>query len=226
MELFKLTKKIDVIVEDPETGHRLTYSSRIEDIGEDSMTIAAPYRRGSFLPPWTGRTFSGRIAGDKCAYIFKSALLQYITDPIPLWVIAPPTDVKKVQMRSYVRLDIVLDVKLEFPGEGDGGDGGGSRVISTLTRDISAGGIRVVVSKPLVLGKKVKIILPLPEADTVEAVGEVLRNIPPENPGERHTAAIEFIDIKEKNRGKIVKYIFRKQIERRKKERELFQEET
>ncbi len=223
MELFKLTKKIDVIVEDPETGHRLTYSSRIEDIGEDSMTIAAPYRRGSFLPPWTGRTFSGRIAGDKCAYIFKSALLQYITDPIPLWVIAPPTDVKKVQMRSYVRLDVVLDVKLEFAGEGDGGS---SHVISTLTRDISAGGTRVVVSKPLVPGKKVKITLSLPEADSVEAVGEVLRNIPPENPGERHTAAIEFIDIKEKNRGKIVKYIFRKQIERRKKERELFQEET
>lgn len=220
MDLFTLTKRIDIIVENPDTGQRYTYSSRIEDIGEDSMTIAAPYRRGSFLPPWSGRAFSGRVAADKCAYMFKSALLRYITDPIPLWIISPPADIKKVQMRSHVRLDIVLDVKLEFPGEGEGG----SRVLATLTRDISAGGLRVAVNKPLGVGTKFKVILPLPEAATVEATGEVIRSISPENPGDRHAAAIEYIDIKEKDRGEIVKFIFRKQVERRKKERELFQE--
>lgn len=218
--LFTLTKKIDIIVEDPDTGRRYTYSSRIEDIGEDTMTIAAPYRRGSFLPPWAGRAILGRVAADKCAYIFKSVLLRNINDPIPLWVVSPPADLKKVQMRSYVRLDVVLDVKLEFPGEG----GKSGPVLATLTRDISAGGLRVAVPKPLNAGGKVKIVLPLPGSATIEAVGEVIRSIPPENLSDKHAAAIEFIDIKERARGEIVKFIFRKEVERRKKERELFQE--
>jgi len=53
-------------------------------------------------------------------------------------------------------------------------------------------------------------------------MGEVIRNIPPELPGDRHSAAIEFRDIRERDRGEIVKYIFKKQVERRKKEQELF----
>lgn len=215
MNLFRLGKKVDVIVQDPDTGHRYTYTSRIEDFGQDSMTIAAPYRRGSFLPPWPGRTFTCRVAADNCAYAFTATLLHYILDPIPLWVISPPVELKKIQMRAYVRLSIILDVKLELVQEE------GTPVIATLTRDISAGGMRVVVSKPLGAGTKVIVNLPLSETVTVKASGEVIRYIPSENPHDRHTAAIEFTDIKEKARGEIVKFIFRKQVERRKKELDL-----
>lgn len=217
MKNFHVTQKIGIIVEDPDSKQRQVYSSRIEDIGETAMTIAAPYRRGAFLPPWPGRKLSIRVAADSCAFLFSAILLRTVEDPIPLWIISPPADLKKIQMRSYVRIHDVLDVKLELVEEE-----GDNRVIATLTKDISAGGLRVALSKPLPAGTKVKITLPLPGVCTLETMGEVIRDIPPEEPGDRHAAAIEFKDIKERERGEIVKYIFKKQVERRKKEQELF----
>ncbi len=217
MKNFHVTQKIDIIVEDPDTRQRQIYSSRVEDIGPGSMTIAAPYRRGFFLPPWPGRKLSVRVAADNCAFLFNTILLRTVEDPIPLWIISPPADLKKIQMRAHVRLHDVLDVKLELLE-----DTGDNTILTTLTKDISAGGIRVALSKPLTAGTKVKITLPLPGVCTLETMGEVIRDIPPEEPGDRHAAAIEFKDIKERERGEIVKYIFKKQVERRKKEQELF----
>jgi c-di-GMP-binding flagellar brake protein YcgR len=217
MKNFHVTQKIDIIVEDPDTRQRQIFSSRIEDIGPSSMTIAAPYRRGFYLPPWPGRKLSVRVAADSCAFLFNTILLRTVEDPIPLWIISPPADLKKIQMRAHVRLHDVLDVKLELLE-----DTGDNRIIATLTKDISAGGLRVALSKPLAAGTKVKITLPLPGIGTLETMGEVLRDIPPEEPGDRHAAAIEFKDIRERDRGEIVKYIFKKQVERRKKEQELF----
>lgn len=218
MSIFRLTQKVDIIVENPETNKRQIYFSRIEDIGEGFVAIAAPYRRGFYLPPWSGRQVSARVTADSCAYLFKAKLLRYVAEPIPLWIIEPPAELKKVQMRSYVRLGIVLDVKLEVLA-----DDGDNQVLATLTRDISAGGLRVATAKPLGAGTKLKVTLPLPGmGTTVEATGEVIRDIPPEKAGDRHAAAIEFTDIKEKARGEIIKYIFKKQAERRKKELELF----
>lgn len=218
MSEFRVTQKVDIIVDDPESAKRQVYFSRIEDVGRDFIAIAAPYRRGFYLPPYFGRLINARVTSESCAFLFKSKLIRYVTEPIPMWIIEPPTNLKKVQMRSYVRLSIVLDVMLELPDAPEE-----NNTITTLTRDISAGGVRVVVAKPLGAGTKVKVVLPLPGVGTIEAAGEVIRDIYPEVAGDRHAAAIEFTDIKEKTRGEIVKFIFRKQVERRKKELELFE---
>jgi c-di-GMP-binding flagellar brake protein YcgR len=216
MNVFAPRQKIDIIVEDPGTGRRHIFYSRIEDIGRRSMTIAAPYRRGFYLPPSAGREMGVRIAADTCAYLYKATLLSHNVDPVPVWVITPPADVKKIQMRSHVRIRAVLDVTLELVEEKGG-------VIATLTRDISAGGLKVALLRPLVAGTRVKVIINLPGMGVVEALGEVIRDIPPEEPGERRTAAVKFTDIRERDRGEIVKFIFKKQVERRKKELELFE---
>jgi c-di-GMP-binding flagellar brake protein YcgR len=215
---FHVTQKIDIIVEGSGKARQI-YFSRIEDLGTDTITIAAPYRKGRFLPPWTGRKFSVRVPAEGCAYLFESTLLRTVSDPIALWVIAPPVNIKKVQVRAYVRLPDVLDVTLELLGKEESeGD-----VITTLTKDISGGGIKVVLNNPLPAGTKLRVILPLPGVGTVVTMGEVVRGIPPEQSGDRPAAAIEFRDIRERDRGNIVKYIFKKQIERRKKENDLFQ---
>ena len=217
MDLFNLTQKVDVIVEDPETRQRRVFFSRIEDKGADFLTIAAPYRRGSFLPPEPGREVFARVTADSCAYQFKATLVRCEEDPIPMWVLTPPTDLQKIQMRAYVRLNIVLDANLEILENLSDG-----QILATLTRDISAGGIRVVMNRPLNQGTKVKVVMPLPGTCTVEATGEVVREIPPELESDRPSAAIEFVEVKEKTRGEIVKFIFKKQVERRKKELQLF----
>ncbi len=217
MNAFEPRQKLDIIVEDPGTGRRHIFYSRIEDIGRHSMTIAAPYRRGFYLPPSAGREMGVRAAADTCAYLYKATLLSHNADPVPVWVITPPADVKKIQLRSHVRIRVVLDATLELVGEENGG------VIATLTRDISAGGLKVALIRPLVAGTRVKVTVNLPGTGAVEALGEVIRDIPPEAPGDKRTAAIKFTAIRERDRGEIVKFIFKKQVERRKKELEFFE---
>lgn len=222
MNIFSLTQKVDVIVEDPETNQRRIYFSRIEDMTEEeSLTISAPFRRGFYLPPWQNRAVSARVTANNCAYLFKSTLIRYVTEPIPLWILAWPSEISKLQMRSFVRLDIVLDIKLEILDDHLLEE---NRIVNTLTRDISAGGLRAVFSRNIPPETKVKITLPLPDGAVVEASGQIIRIIPPEVPGDRQTAAIEFTEINERVRGQIVKFIFRKQVERRRKEKELFED--
>lgn len=219
MDIFSLTQKVDVLVDDPENNQRRIYFSRIEDISKDSLTIGAPYRRGFYLPPWPGRAISARVTANNSAYLFKAKLVRYVTEPIPLWVLSWPSEISKLQMRSFVRLDIVLDIKLEILDDTLLEE---NRLITTLTRDISAGGLRVVFPRSAAPETKVKITLTLPGEAVIETTGQIIRVIPPEVAADRQTAAIEFTDIPEKMRGHIVKFIFRKQVERRKKEKELF----
>jgi c-di-GMP-binding flagellar brake protein YcgR len=222
VDIFSLTQKVDVFVDDPETGQRRIYFSRIEDLSDDSLTIGAPYRRGFYLPPWPGREISARVTTNNSAYLFKAKLSRYVTEPIPLWVINRPSEISKLQMRSHVRLDIVLDIKLEILDDTLLEE---NRVLNTLTRDLSAGGLRAVFNRPGHPDTKVKITLPLPNGVVIEATGQIIRITPPDIPGDRQTAAIEFTDISERMRGQIVKFIFRKEVERRQKEKELFEDQ-
>lgn len=219
VDIFSLTQKVDVIVDDPENDQRRIYFSRVEDISDDTITIAAPFRRGFYLPPWPGRMISARVTANNSAYLFKARLLHHVTEPIPLWVLSRPSEISKLQMRSFVRLDIVLDIKLEILDDNLDEE---SRIVNTLTRDISAGGLRAVFTRPIAPETKVKITLPLPDEAVIEGTGQITRVITPETSGDRQTIAIEFTEISEKMRGYIVKFIFRKQVERRKKEKELF----
>jgi c-di-GMP-binding flagellar brake protein YcgR len=215
--ILHLMQKIEVFDDYPEIGHRRIYRSRIEDIGDNYVTIAAPFAGGYFLPPRHNRTFTGCVAGNGCSYHFKMSLLSYTNDPVPLWRVTFPAEIKRVQMRSFVRLDITMHISVELAGPD-----GQPRVIDTLTKDISAGGLRLVMVKPPTVGEKVKLTLPLDDDVVVAADGKVIRVVPPGEDFHKYEVIIEFVKIAEKIRGQIVKFIFKKQIERRKKETEMF----
>lgn len=212
-DFLHVTQKIDIVEQDEVTQRKFEYFSRVEDIGETSLYIQPPYRKGLSLGYRPGRVIRARVAAEGCAYLFDSALLGYIADPTPLWEISKPRNIQRIQMREHVRLNIVLDVRLEFldnPGD----------TIQALTKDISAGGVQVVFREAPPDDSPVKVFLPL----TVEvaATGKVIRRIIPETPEEKPAVGIKFDEIDEKTRNQIIKYIFGKQAEWRQKEKGLY----
>jgi len=216
-ETFSLMHKISIVIDEAGTGNRRVYNSRIEDMGNESLTIAAPYSQGYFLNPRLGEKYTVSISAADCSYVFKAALLNYIRQPIPLWEITLPTALERQQLRSFVRLDVILDIRLEvFTAE--------KTVIDTLTKDVSAGGLRIMINKPIPVGTKLNMFLSLSEDEKLEAEGEVVRIISPEEEHDKYEVAIRFSEIKERIRSRIVKYIFKKQIERRRIESDLFGE--
>lgn len=212
------TQKLDVLVDDAISGKRKVFNSRVEDIQENGLVIAAPYSQGYFLPPTPGRELSARVTADNCAFLFKIKLHQHVNAPVALWTVSWPTDVERVQMRSYVRIDINLDAILTNLDEQE------ARPIATMTKDISAGGLRALMATPLPVGTTVNVKLHLEGEDILESIGEVVRIIKPKSEHEKYAVAIKYYQISEKDRSQVIKFIYRKQIERRKKQQEIFED--
>jgi c-di-GMP-binding flagellar brake protein YcgR len=192
----------------------------MEDIKDNWLYIAEPYFRGFFLPRRYNREYILRVPSQHCAYTFSTRLLRYVNDPIVLWVMEMPSDVIRQQRRQYVRLDVALDVELELleAGEESG------QTLSLITKDISGSGAGVVIKErdPVRAGGKVRVLLRLEDGQRICAEGEVLRIVQPDTEEERPVAAIRFTGLEAKEKRRLERYIFHKQIERRKKESELF----
>ena len=110
MDIIHVTQKLDIIKIDKETGRKDIYFSRVEDISENYILIQPPFRKGFYLPPKLNRTVTAKVVTNNCPYLFEAKLKGTRADPILLWEISPPVNVKKVQMRDFVRIDIQLAV--------------------------------------------------------------------------------------------------------------------
>jgi c-di-GMP-binding flagellar brake protein YcgR len=219
--IFQLMKKIEFIEVDLEQKIH-TYHSRIEDLNENSIVIAEPYSQGFFLPRKYQKQYTARVVTGNCAYLFNTELLRYIRNPIPLWVISLPVDIQRKQLRGFVRFTVNLDVNLEWINTENETENK-----YTLTKDISGNGIGVISDEIIPIGTKIKVAFFIEVKNInkieVKAEGEVTRIIPLETPDEKYIIGIKFGKIAETTRVAIVKYIFQKQIERRKKENQLFE---
>mgnify|MGYP003605579440 CR=1 FL=1 len=213
-ELFHVAQKLDVIEENFETGRRNTYFSRIEDVREHSLLILPPFHKGFSLVPRIGRVITAKVVSERVPYLFDASLLSFISDQIPLWEISRPEQVTKVQLRENVRLGIVLNVSLELLDPERGG-----KVIKTLTRDISAGGIQVVLPESLPVGTKLRVYLPLPDCLVIDVEGIISRLIPPATDAERLSAGIRFAKLDERIENQVIRFIFAKEAEIRQKEK-------
>jgi len=216
-DILHVTQKIDIIEEDFNTQKKAVFFSRIEDVREGFALITPPFRKGYYLPPRIGRIMVARVVWAKVPYLFDTTLLSYISEQIPLWEISTPKNIHKIQLREDVRLDIGLPVKLEVLDSDDE-----KKIIKTLTRDFSAGGMQVVLSKALEEGTKIGISIALGDKFIFETKGQVVRLIPPMPPLDKYFAGIKFDEVDEPTKRKILRYIFSKQSEMRMKEKEWF----
>lgn len=190
------------------------YHSRIEDISENRMIIAMPMRKG--YPVNIGRDgqIFGRIITDGAVYRFKSFIIDKKIYPLPVWVVSPPSDIKKVQQRAFVRVEIMLPISLEFLNAEEGEP----QVLKVITKDISGGGLRIVSKQPLKFGARANLCIELSDTGpAVKAVGEIVRIEQPQAETPVYWIGIKFLHITEADRSKIIKFIFKKQLEFRQK---------
>lgn len=204
-------QKLEVITVDEATEQRHVYYSRIEETTEKSITITAPYGQKTFLLPRYQEQYMMRIAGNGCAYLFWTYLLDHARDPIPMWMVAWPTEIRRIQMRSFVRLDIVMEITVQLYTHMEDEP----QIIRLFTKDISGNGVSLVWEQPMPIGAWVKIFLPVDSAQIIEVEGEVLRVIPHGVDDANYAIIVKLKKIQEAARAKLLRFIFSKQIERR-----------
>lgn len=190
------------------------YRSRIEDITSNNMVIAMPMSKGVPIMLQRGEILLGRLVDDSVAYEFTTSLISKQLQPLPAWVIAPPYDVKKIQQRAFVRFDTALPVQIaEIIDDKVEED----KVINAVTKDISGGGVQIAISRQWHIGTNLLITVNYPDIGPLTFKSQVVRVQQPQPERTVFWIGIKFLEINEKDRSNIIKFIFKKQLEQRRK---------
>lgn len=225
MDYLKINQQVEITVnEDPYSGK---YLCRVQDINDDEVLIDMPLSQGSIVPlrpeSMVRVTYFGK---DGVIYEFDSSFTRERVDNVPVMRMPIPNEIRRIQRRSYVRIEISLPVRIfiedDLTKEVE--------IVECSTIDVSGGGARLLLSK-----EQNKIIASLLEkeeddskvlkmsillreaADKYESINCVARIVRVGEIINKHFYAINFEFIEEKSRDKIIAYIFKKQMELRNK---------
>lgn len=181
--------------------------SRIEEIDEDYLYISPPMLRGEILPLRVGEQLRINFALEDQYYQFNTAVIGRINNPIPLLIVLKPDKIKQIQRRQWVRLPVRLPIcfQSEQPD---------APVYKGETIDISGGGALFKSDRAFERGQMLNIVLELPDREPVCCKSTVLRVVKEYKAKEEYCKiVVEYDDINDGQRDRIMNYIFEKQRE-------------
>jgi c-di-GMP-binding flagellar brake protein YcgR len=175
-----------------------------------TIHLFVPFYRGKNFPADDGAPVKGRFVRDEALYSFVTTVAgRTWSEADPVLVLNRPSHLIKNQRRDYYRYPVILDMEYA-PGDRGGEDGDWT---AAYTLDVGGGGIRFVTGKRLrektVL--QVRVYLPGSKDETpkvVEAAGTVLRAFPPRAKGDKFVYSLQFNQIRETQRDRIIGFIF------------------
>lgn len=190
-----------------------TYKSVIQDLKETSMLINIPLGDGSSLFFENGQEVEMNYYYKNSYYTFKTKVIGREKEgQISLYKLELPYDVKKVQRRDYVRVDLVDNVFIrqfrEVKVENK------ENWCKALLLNLSGGGMRINTIDQFAEGVKITIKLSLSDDEELELNGIVVKEI--EKRENNRIYGIQFIDVSNIARDRIIKRVFsqmRKQID-------------
>lgn len=205
-------------VQDPKRNRPTKFRSKIIEKNVDYLFIDYPINmeseKTSLLPIGTKLTASYLGDGEHL-YRFQTTIQKRVHLTIPALVLNRPNSeaIKIVQRREHVRVKAAVDVAVHCPANT-------FSPFTTVTVDISGGGLSLITPKEVNLQPKqeiiVWIVLPMKSGEIkyFDLEGEVVRSTSKEP--EIPTTSVQFISPSHMVEEQIVKFCFEKQLEERK----------
>lgn len=224
--IFQVNGNFEVEIRDGE--YKGTYSSRIEEDNGGVLGIAIPSKQGHLLPLPVGTWFIGKIAQKSNLYIFKTHITNVsLKQNVPTWTIAKPAEIEKVQRREFVRIDVRLPVFIKILVEGEknlsiGGKNYSAKELESkeweaTVKDISGSGARIITKLKISAGTNMFLTLPLPDGSVFRTLAQVKRSELVNPDLGIYWIGVHFLGITERERDQIIRFIFKKQVELRKR---------
>ena len=190
------------------------YKSRIADISEGQMAIEIPIneKTGRFKRLMEGDELSAYfVTQDGFKHYFTTEVIGFREDVIRLVLIRKPAveEIAKIQRRSFLRVAADLELSVKLPS---------GRYFVTRTDDVGGGGLSFLSDKDTVFqaDQEVACWLLVPHRGKIEHIrftGEVIREQTMET---RKICMLRYKTISEKDRQRIIRFCFERQIESRK----------
>jgi len=189
-------------------GENQWYASAVQDIRNSELYIEMPTQKAHVLVLYPGIEAEIKFFGKDASFVFTTLCHGKTSDSIPLYRLAPPQDIRRIQQRRFVRWPTAIEVFYALPPEKNRRPGykKGTAV------DISGGGMKLKVGEPVPEGASLLLKFSLPskkETKEISVVGKVIRLWTIET-GSKATyhAALEFTDISRTQQDYIINYIF------------------
>lgn len=206
---------LSVIV--PKGDYRGMYNSRIEDFDSESIYITIPSARGVPIPLRPGSPIEISFINENGRFSFNSVVKDRIKGKLPLLLIEKPDTIYRKELRKFFRVETRIKVLLKTITYTLVNNSPEIKVeeYGAHTKDISGGGARIVTEAPLEIDQAVE--LKFDDKNKIRGLSEIFAKVVViyEN-SEKVDAGLEFISIKESDRDKIIRYVFKRQIELRK----------
>mgnify|MGYP001050133550 CR=1 FL=1 len=191
-----------------------TYLSRVEDIRDGELHIAAPVERGGVTVVRPGLSIVVNLFEGMGIRRFSGRVLRVETGRVETVVVSDLEYLGTVQRREHVRISQRLPVRFRL----EDGPNGQAPWFEGATQDVSGGGLQITADArgidAIVKGDLLEIELYLPDQNPVKAVGQIVR-ASSTNPLTATTVrfGVQFVEISGGERSRIVRYVLKKQSE-------------
>lgn len=177
------------------------YSSQVQDVSKDgTLLVDTPVYSGHLVPIRVGSIVQVIYFTKQGLFIFYAKVLNRFSGKLPLLEIMPISGVERLQRRKYFRLEKVIPFTYRIRGEEE-------KEYKGVIQDISGGGLRCRVDKKLEIGTIIDCSFTLDEE--IQVSGKVVRY--EESMEKGYEVGVCYVDIEERMREKIIRYIFEEQ---------------
>ena len=205
-EHLKIGQRVEFYVEADEAR----YTSRIEDIVDDTLEVAMPMtRQGVPIIPKSGEKLYAVAVGNQCRFRFFTEFkgMGKKDDRIPIWYISKPEKLERFQNREFVRVKVNMMAKVRLVDE----DGNIHEKQVVPVVDLSGSGICLAFSHAVPVPAQLSLELHgIPGIDDFDVMCRVVRCEPVERGDDSivyHVGAA-FQHLSRAVVNKIVRYLF------------------
>ncbi len=213
-EKFKVGQTVQLDILDGE--YKGNYYSRIEDLPADEIIVVAspPVADGSAALVKVGNKIHMFYWDSMAQYAFEAKVIASANGKAPTITLEKCSEVQRMQRRSYFRIQARL--RVVFNIERDDDESTEPQHYEGQTLNVSGGGMLLSTNTKLDVGDNLPLKLYLSEQEHIKATGRVERI---EYLGAKglYRAGIVFVMIYENDRDKVIAFVFKKEIELRKK---------
>ena len=212
VDMYKIGQKITVKRKTDDAE----YSSAIQNIKDNQIYIAVPYKGEQALVLMHNEPVAVKYISNEAAYLFESVFLgvHIENEALRLYKIAAPnlSAVKRVQLRRFVRVPVMLDVEYYLSSSDEKKKG--------VSLDLSAGGMKLAVKEELSPNAVLDLYFHINvrgKAAQMQLKGEVVRCYPADEDSSVHHVGIKFLNLDRATEDMICSFVFQKQMEQLRK---------
>lgn len=182
-------------------------SDVVKVISDNIVAISTPIYKGTIFPVSIGRNIT--IVFNKSNkgrfYFIGEVLDRKKKGNLTVLLVRKHSDIRHFQRRDFYRLSIVINISIEIIENGVT-----VRTVPAISKDISGGGLRLITKEKIEKHTTVKCNIHFDD-EAIEAFGKIVRCDPMPDSMLKYDVGICFTSIDEKNRAKVISFVFESQ---------------